>query len=434
MTEFNQLPQFFEPRFFGGPMSTMHMVDVSGPPLNDIAQRRSFEKTVTYYRPCDDILYTSFMAGAGIIGKTILPYLQVTGAEQVIYSPNIWVYRQATNLLPWLAYAPQVGQKWWNSRYDGMDSVIKKVKPSLNSGFSLINFLIQYKDIIHIYTHWLSQKGRVKRLHEIMQQLYHSPSSAIRTAANEWLELQYGTLQFFRDAFTIWNILRDWEDKAKRFLEGANQWRSITTNNVGNAQTSVLLDSATVPFPMVESSGALDTAFRLETYAEGESRCTLVYSYTVPEMRGFLARLAQLSDSFGVGLDPSIIWDAIPFTFVVDWFFNVGEWLHNQRHDWVNAEVTYHQYGNSAKQTISRYLYWIRPTGPDGAFDPLAQDLIFNDSYRIHTRELKELPPWALPRPENNNHWSITRLTNATALLVQKAVKGHRIPPHKPVI
>jgi len=50
----------------------------------------------------------------------------------------------------------------------------------------------------------------------------------------------------------------------------------------------------------------------------------------------------------GVELNPGIIWDAIPFSFVVDWFSNVGDFLEQYRHKAlelpINVLLTYLQY------------------------------------------------------------------------------------------
>jgi hypothetical protein len=39
------------------------------------------------------------------------------------------------------------------------------------------------------------------------------------------------------------------------------------------------------------------------------------------------AELRALLDALGFELNPRILWDLVPFTFIVDWFFGVGEWL-----------------------------------------------------------------------------------------------------------
>jgi hypothetical protein len=38
-------------------------------------------------------------------------------------------------------------------------------------------------------------------------------------------------------------------------------------------------------------------------------------------------------EGFGYKLDPRIIWDAIPFSFIMDWFSNFGDWVHQFRQD-----------------------------------------------------------------------------------------------------
>jgi hypothetical protein len=57
---------------------------------------------------------------------------------------------------------------------------------------------------------------------------------------------------------------------------------------------------------------------------------TLKYRLLCPELTGWLNRLKQFVDLFGV-LDPAAVWDVIPWSFVVDWFLPVGRWLHDNR-------------------------------------------------------------------------------------------------------
>lgn len=60
------------------------------------------------------------------------------------------------------------------------------------------------------------------------------------------------------------------------------------------------------------------------------------------------ATLRGLLTVAGVELNPGIIWDAIPFSFVVDWFSNVGDFLEQYRHKAlelpINILLTYLQY------------------------------------------------------------------------------------------
>lgn len=40
-----------------------------------------------------------------------------------------------------------------------------------------------------------------------------------------------------------------------------------------------------------------------------------------------LVRLGSVMDSLGVNLNPAILWDVVPFSFVVDYFVGIGDWL-----------------------------------------------------------------------------------------------------------
>lgn len=54
---------------------------------------------------------------------------------------------------------------------------------------------------------------------------------------------------------------------------------------------------------------------------------TMCYRLKCPELKSWLSRLKQFIDAFGV-LDPAALWDAVGFSFLVDWFLPVGSWLH----------------------------------------------------------------------------------------------------------
>lgn len=51
--------------------------------------------------------------------------------------------------------------------------------------------------------------------------------------------------------------------------------------------------------------------------------------------------LRGLLDTLGFQLNPRIIWDALPFTFVIDWFFGVGNWLEGFSFDALELPIQY---------------------------------------------------------------------------------------------
>jgi hypothetical protein len=81
------------------------------------------------------------------------------------------------------------------------------------------------------------------------------------------------------------------------------------------------------------------------------------------------------SEGFGYKLDPRIIWDAIPFSFVLDWFSNFGDWMHQFRQDalelpieLVDSCVTYKEdYSVASELTVNPNGY---PTDVTGTTKP----------------------------------------------------------------
>jgi hypothetical protein len=51
--------------------------------------------------------------------------------------------------------------------------------------------------------------------------------------------------------------------------------------------------------------------------------------------------LLGLLDTLGFELNPRIIWDALPFTFVIDWFFDVGGYLNRYSIDTLELPIVY---------------------------------------------------------------------------------------------
>jgi hypothetical protein len=68
----------------------------------------------------------------------------------------------------------------------------------------------------------------------------------------------------------------------------------------------------------------------------------------------------------GFELNPRIIWDAIPFSFVVDWFFNVGGFLARYKVDALELPIVLVDSFVSYKEINNIQWRWIRAN--DGTY------------------------------------------------------------------
>lgn len=67
--------------------------------------------------------------------------------------------------------------------------------------------------------------------------------------------------------------------------------------------------------------------YRQVKYDPSLFHAELRYNYNYTQYQIEHAQLLGHLDAFGVNLNPSIIWNAIPWSFVVDWVIGVGRWL-----------------------------------------------------------------------------------------------------------
>jgi hypothetical protein len=306
-------------------------------------------------------------------------------------------------------YSKWVKEKW------------KKPKPSLSGGFSLLNFLFEWKETLRLASDWLTRKGLLKRFHELIAHNDRTLTGAARAAANERLMHVYGTRLFLQDAKTMFTLMYTWKDRADRFLADAGTikrvykeplHRTISHGSLGGTQNLPVF-------------GVPDSTVHLERELQLDAHASLAYKYSVAELRGFIARLAQVSDSYGVKLDAGIVWDAIPFSFTVDWFINVSEWLHNNAAmDWNKVEVKILDYCVSGSLRSQSRLYWQRYRPAFFASDLFfASKAIAEHHVSIYDRKSLEVPDFSRVDIElNGDPWRIDRVINATALMAQRAL------------
>jgi hypothetical protein len=76
---------------------------------------------------------------------------------------------------------------------------------------------------------------------------------------------------------------------------------------------------------------------------------TMRYSYTLPEMDSKHEEVLAKLDTLGVRLDPSIVWNAIPFSFIVDWVVDVSGFLQKMARDNYPINTTIHEFCHSVK-------------------------------------------------------------------------------------
>lgn len=85
---------------------------------------------------------------------------------------------------------------------------------------------------------------------------------------------------------------------------------------------------------------------------------TIEYSYTLTGAERANAHLRGLLDSLGVNFNPAILWNAIRWSFLVDWVFGVSQWLDQFKERLIEPRTVIHRYCASihVKRRVNTHL------------------------------------------------------------------------------
>ena len=195
--------------------------------------------------------------------------------------------------------------------------------PELNTGFSLLNFIWELKDVRLL----LSLAAKLSYLARTFDKALLSS----RTAAELTLSYSFAIAPFIRDVETMVDGLFRVNKRINEFIA---QGRKVNTYHYVEDQQAAVrtVEDATRP-------GCILYSDKVQTY-----RATLKASYTYkkpPELEGLL-RVT------GLRLTPEAIWNAIPFTFLIDWVLSVSTSLRSLDRD-TNLTVHLVDYCDSIK-------------------------------------------------------------------------------------
>jgi len=160
-----------------------------------------------------------------------------------------------------------------------------------------------------------ARKGRFKRARAILVAGTDRKNLGRKTVASNWLELQYGWLPLLSDA-----------ENAAQFL--AEQY-NVPKKQRFSARSSKKPGT-------ISTSSTVNTRFaKSEIWSRGQ--------YVAYLEERDVARLAGLSDPL------SVVWEKLPYSFVIDWFIPIGNWL--------SARGLAQSLTGTFVKTISHYSY-----------------------------------------------------------------------------
>jgi len=157
--------------------------------------------------------------------------------------------------------------------------------------------------------------------------LLHSHS---KQAADAYLQTQFNVLPLISDIAGIYTAICSVQKDLRKLLGNAGKlceahWRhsfNISSAGSNHHMGQLVYDEESFSCGPITSDCYTD-------YSDinCEYHASIQYNYTLTEHQVAHAQLLGMMDELGVNLNPVIIWNAIPWSFVIDWVIGVNRWL-----------------------------------------------------------------------------------------------------------
>lgn len=204
----------------------------------------------------------------------------------------------------------------------GHQSRFNRVQPSMSSRANLAVFLYELRDIKRMFElippkHLRTTKGKkiLRNWREVLHYLN-----------NQHLNWSFGWRPFLRDLNMVFAGLYTFEDRLKKFITNENQQLRLRSSDTGEAEESI------------ERSGGGWTA-TIEYSYNTLWRSLFGLTYTLPKYSERELRTRAYLDTLGLRVTPANIWAVIPWSFVIDWFAGIGNFLDKYSQDWLSPYI-----------------------------------------------------------------------------------------------
>lgn len=247
--------------------------------------------------------------------------------------------------------------KWTvpNYSYDAVQAMWPEVEGKL----SIINSLYELKDfkrlpqlINQTFKQWDFLRNLLTTTSATRKLLRSDVTfkSLVNTAAGNHLNIAFAVKPLMSDIRGVIDALTNVNRRVDNLLANADKnfvshfSKALTPADLG--LSSVSFEEATLDKGVYASANKIIRYHPMIRYT-----ATMRYSYSYSRWQREHARLLGKLDAFGINLNPAIIWNAIPYSFVIDWIFNISRFLDSAKKGWLSPSVNVDWFTHSLKYT-----------------------------------------------------------------------------------
>lgn len=190
---------------------------------------------------------------------------------------------------------------------------------SVADEFSLLNNIVELDELPKLFLNY-------KNLANAYKSKGSSGSKLKSTVDNvNYLQWEFGIAPLLADMRTLYNNIVTVRSRIQNLAAG--KWQVLSkVEEIPFRHKAVLQNNMTISYL-------------------GNTTCSLSGEVlaVIPGLHEAEFQLKVLLDVFGVHLDPAFVWDAIPFTWLFDWFLPLGDYfssLNTSNRKWVKVDLT----------------------------------------------------------------------------------------------
>jgi len=219
---------------------------------------------------------------------------------------------------------------------DSLSTMLPGIRPRL----SAVNSIYELKDFKSL-PHTIAKAGSLtKELKTLSSRILRSglkspvPSilslpyrKILKVVSDVYLQKEFNVMPLLSDLLAIRQVALSVRNQVENLIK--NEGKTRIRHYTKDLQDPYVdrQDTFSIPKAAMFSADGDHTCLRNVTYSLARFHAEMEYSYKLRdfELDNSLPRGAL--DALGVNLNPVIIWNAIPWSFVVDWFIGVNQWL-----------------------------------------------------------------------------------------------------------
>lgn len=268
------------------------------------------------FNPCSHVKYLYYPEW-GVSTKTIYYTPGYYGpAVRSVYTDNLSMVWCRQNYVPPSLPLPQLGINQFVLR------AVQHTRPKFKAELSLPNFLFELKDLKRI----IPTRDRIRTLKDALTGIMGNPfkRKSQRTAANElsqevasqYLNANFGYLPLIDDCFKIVSSIEKFNQQLQAFI------RDSKTFKIGHYTETIERSEGE---EIEDHLNSFSRGYHVDSISEVKYTCTIKYQYEILVPKLYVPSV--FIKYMGFRSNPRILWDALPFSFVLDWVLRFGKAL-----------------------------------------------------------------------------------------------------------